>query len=89
MNETNDVLRPLAERRVDAKRAFQMHGVAYVIANGCLTALNLMTMPNNPWVLWSIGFWGVALAVEGFSVYGVSSRARERAITAELERLRH
>lgn len=86
MNETD--LRRRAERRADAKIGFQHHALIYAVVIAGLAALNLITSPGYLWFLWAAFGWGVGVAAHGFGVYRDGSAARERAIEAEMERLR-
>jgi hypothetical protein len=89
MSHSTDVdLRRLAEKRVDAKVSFLAHAVIFVAVNAALAAWNLLTEPGNPWVLWCVGPWGLALAGQGLSAYGDWPARRERAVLAQIERLR-
>jgi hypothetical protein len=81
-------LRARAERRVDARRGFWSHAAVYVIVNTGLAALNLMTTPHYPWVLWPVFGWGIGLASHAWSVFGGFPGDREAAVAAEIERLR-
>ena len=84
----DDELRRTAERRVAAKLGFRAHLFIYVIVNGGLLLLNLVTSPDYLWCLWPIAGWGIGLAAHGFAVYGSGDVDRERMVEAELERLR-
>jgi hypothetical protein len=86
INDTD--LRRLAERRADAKIAFWGHVATYVAVNAGLAIYNLTTTPANPWFLWSLGCWGLALAAQALDVYSNASAIRGKAIEAELRRLR-
>ena len=81
-------LRRRAERRVSAKTGFRSHAVIYVFVNGALAVLNLMTTPHYLWVKWPVFGWGIGLAAHGLSVYGTGEADRERAVQAEMERMR-
>ena len=81
-------LRRRAERSVNAKLGFRYHATVFVLVNGGLAALNLMTSPHVPWFLWSVFGWGIGLVAHGLSVYGTGGDGRERAVQAELERLK-
>ncbi|HEX7197925.1 MAG TPA: 2TM domain-containing protein [Dongiaceae bacterium] len=85
---TDIELRRLAERRVDAKISFLVHAAIFVAVNAALAVWNLATTPGDPWILWCVGPWGLALAGQGFGAYGDWPAKRERAILAEIERLR-
>lgn len=84
----DDELRRTAERRVSAKLGFRSHLFAYLLVNGGLVLLNLITSPDYLWCLWAMFGWGIGLIAHGFAVYGRGDAERERMIEAELTRLR-
>lgn len=88
MVEDSGDLRLLAERRADAKLGFRAHLVFFVVVNAFLVALNLMTTPHRLWFYWPLLGWGIGLAAHGFAVYSSDTDMRERAVQAELERLK-
>ncbi len=81
-------LRQLAERRADAKIGWRNHAMVYGLVNAGLAGLNLATSPHYLWFIWPLFGWGIGLAAHGLSVYGAMDAGRERAVQAELERLR-
>lgn len=85
---TDDDLRRTAERRVGARLSFRIHLFTYVLVNGGLILLNLVTSPGYLWCLWVVFGWGVGLAAHGYAVYGVALGDRERMIEVELMRMR-
>ena len=85
---TDDQLRRTAERRVGAKLSFRIHLFVYLLVNGGLVVLNLVTSPNYLWCLWVLSGWGIGLIAHGAAVYGIATADRERMVEAELARLR-
>jgi hypothetical protein len=85
--ETDTSLRRRAERRVNARLGFRYHAMAFVLVNGGLALLNLMTAPRVLWFLWPLFGWGIGLAAHGLAVHGAGGESRERAVAAEMERL--
>ena len=81
-------LRRQAERRADVKLAFRTHIFVYGLVNAGLVAINLATSPGYFWAIWPIIGWGLGLAAHGVATYQFASDARERAVEAELRRLR-
>jgi hypothetical protein len=82
-------LRRLAERRADLKLGFRAHLIAYLIVNVGLVAMNLIQTPNGYfWAIWPIIGWGLGLAAHYVTVFHFASSVRERAVEAELRRLR-
>ena len=83
-----DKLRRRAERRVRAKLGFRVHLLVYLMVNGGLVLLNLMTSPSYLWCLWVISGWGIGLTAHGFAVYGNGDVDQEHMVQAEMTRLR-
>ena len=81
-------LRRQAERRADMKLGFRSHLFAYVLVNAGLVAVNLVTSPGYFWAIWPIFGWGLGLVAHGMAVYQFTGGNRERAVEAELRRLR-
>jgi 2TM domain len=52
----------------------------FALVNGLLFTVNYLTTPGEWWVLFSVFFWGLALAVHAGVTFatGVSARALER-----------
>ena len=84
----DDELRRRAERRVNAKLGFRAHLFAYLLVNGGLVLLNLITSPGYLWCLWVVFGWGIGLIAHGLAVYGSGDVDRGRMVEAELARLR-
>jgi hypothetical protein len=81
-------LRRQAERRADAKIGFRIHLLVYLLVNAGLLAINLLTTPGQLWFFWPMIGWGIGLAAHGTAVFAGGGDMRERAIEAELRRLR-
>ena len=81
-------LRRRAERRADAKMSFRANLLSYVVVNAGLLVINLLTSPGYYWVIWPVIGWGLGLLAHGIAVYYDAGDLRERAVEAELERLR-
>ena len=88
MSQSEERLREIAERRVDAKRGFRGHAMVYAMVNAGLATLNLLTSPGHLWFMFPLVGWGIGLAAHGISVYGSSPHDCEAEIARELERLR-
>lgn len=82
-------LRRQAERRVGAKIGFYIHAAVYAIVNTGLVGVNLFTTPQTLWFVWPLAGWGIGLFMHGFGVFFSLSGAREKAVEAEMERLRN
>jgi hypothetical protein len=81
-------LRRLAERRADVKLGFRTHFMAYLLVNTGLVVINLVTSPGYFWAIWPIMGWGLGLAAHFVAVYHFGGDVRERAVEAELRRLK-
>jgi type IV secretory pathway TrbD component len=81
-------LRRLAERRVAARRGLIVHAGLYLVVNLGLAALNLATSPHYLWFLWPVFGWGIGLAAHAWAVLAALSDDQERAVQAEMDRLR-
>lgn len=77
-----------AEHRADAKIGFRKHLIGYVAVNATIIAVNLMTSPDRFWFLWPLLGWGVGVVAHWAAVYVDEAGARQRAVEAELERLK-
>ena len=89
MTDDEAELRRVAERRADVKLAFRSHLMAYLLVNTGLVAINLFETPQGYfWAIWPIVGWGLGLAAHGLATFQFATDARERAIEAELRRLR-
>ena len=68
-------------RRLKARRGFRQHLAMYAVVNGFLVVIWAITGDGDFWPVWSMGGWGIGLALHGWGVYG------ERPITeAEIQR---
>ena len=81
-------LRRLAERRVRAREGFWIHLAIFVAVNGFLIGLNLITSPQTLWSVFPFLGWGIGLAAHGASVFASLNASHDRAVDAELQRLR-
>jgi 2TM domain len=81
-------LRRLAERRVAARYGFVVHAGVYLLVNLGLVAINLATSPHHLWFFWPALGWGLGLAAHAWAVLTALSGDHERAVQAEMERLR-
>ena len=61
--------RELARRRVQAKRDFGSHLVAYIVINAFLVAVWAVTGAGYFWPIWVICGWGIGLALHAWDVF--------------------
>ncbi len=81
-----------AERRVRARLDFQKHLWAYLLINGFLWIIYLMTM--NPahqtfWPIWSTVFWGIGVVAQWWQLSGRQDDQRRRMVEEEMRRRNH
>ncbi len=82
-----------AERRVQAKLGFYWHLSSYVIVNGVLIIIYLLTggLSVYPWFVWPMFGWGIGLLFHFLGVFVFSSSgsedARRRMIEEEMRRM--
>ena len=86
LNE-QDVLRSVG-KRVDEKLGFYIHLAVYILVNGLLIAIDLMTSPGTYWFIWPLIGWGIGVLVHGLSifVFGNGLAIRKRMIDAEMKK---
>ena len=76
-----------ARRRVQARRDFASHVVAYVVVNAFLLLVWAST-GGYFWPVWVLGGWGVALLLHAWDVF-VRRPVTEDDVDAELRRHHH
>jgi hypothetical protein len=85
-----------AERRVKAKLGFYWHLASYVIVNGLLIGIYLLTTIATtgfyyPWFVWPMAGWGIGLMFHFLGVYVFPSAdnaaTRQRMIEEEMRRM--
>ncbi len=65
-----------AKKRVKAKKSFYTHLVIYLIVNAFLFAINMLTSPQHFWFVYPLLGWGVSVAIQFFTVFGVPGTGR-------------
>lgn len=58
-----------ARKRVQAKRDFASHLVAYVVFNGFLVGIWAVTGAGYFWPVWVLGGWGVGVIMHAWDVF--------------------
>jgi hypothetical protein len=61
--------REAARRRVQAKRDFGSHLVAYIVVNAFLVGLWAITGAGYFWPAWVLACWGAGLVLHAWDVY--------------------
>ncbi len=77
--------REAARRRVQAKRDFGSHLVAYVVINALLVGIWAITGGGYFWPAWVMGCWGAGLILHAWDVYW-RRPVTEADVTEELRR---
>ncbi|MEZ4662331.1 MAG: 2TM domain-containing protein [Caldilineaceae bacterium] len=57
------------EKRVEEKLGFYTHLAVYILVNGLLIAINLITSPETYWFIWPLIGWGIAVAIHALGVF--------------------
>lgn len=65
-----DPRRSAAIGRLQAKRGFQANLASFVCVSALLIAIWALSGAGYFWPIWVIGFWGLGLAMHGWTVYG-------------------
>lgn len=78
--------REAAIERLDAKRDFRVHLLAYVLVNAMLVVIWAMTGADFFWPVFPILGWGIGLALHGYTVYMYRPHP-EDAIQREIDRM--
>jgi hypothetical protein len=79
--------RDAAKQRVQVRRDFSSHLVAFVVVNGFLVAIWAMTGAGYFWPAWVLGGWGVGLVLHAWDAF-VRRPITEADIDAEVRRRR-
>jgi hypothetical protein len=58
-----------ARQRVRKIREFYHHLLAFLLVNGFLFAVNMLTDPGELWFQWALLGWGIAVVMHGLSVF--------------------
>jgi hypothetical protein len=74
------------EKRVAEMKDFIEHLTAYLIVNGSLMVLNLVTSPGSLWFLWVAFFWGIGLAFHAVEVFMGDGNQLAQKIVEKIDR---
>jgi hypothetical protein len=83
---SEEELRRKAIERLQAKREFQAHLLAYILVNALLVVIWAVTSAGFFWPIFPILGWGIGLAFHAWDVYG--KEPNEEKIRREMDRLR-
>jgi hypothetical protein len=82
----------IAKKRVEEKKGFYTHLVAYIVVNIGLILIWFFTTggDSHPWFVWCLGGWGIGLIFHGLGVFVFNKETNweRREIEKEIERLR-
>lgn len=65
-----DDTRERAKRRVEELKGFYSHLAVFLVINGILIFINIVTSPGSWWFYWVTIFWGIGLAFHASNVFG-------------------
>ena len=85
---TEEDMRRIAVRRVNAKLGFRIHALGFVLVNLGLAAINLATTPAYLWFLFPLCGWGIGLLAHALAVSGQGVERKEAMIAREMDILR-
>lgn len=80
--------RDSVRRRLEARRDFGSHVVAYVVVNSFLVAVWAVTGAGYFWPVWVMAPWGIGLVLHAWDVF-LRRPVTDADIDEELERRRH
>lgn len=87
-NEQEELLRRRALKKIKERRAFVQHLTTYLLVNGLLLAIWLLTGAGFFWPFFPIFFWGMGLFFQGYdyySKYGPGSDRHQEQIQREID----
>lgn len=67
--ENDDSLRTEARRRLEERRGFSTHVVAYVLVNALLVLIWATTGHGYFWPAWVLGGWGIGLVMHLWNAF--------------------
>ena len=79
--------REAARRRLEARRDFGSHAVAFVVVNGLLVLVWALTGSGYFWPAWVIGCWGAGLILHAWDTF-LRRPVTEADVDAEITRMR-
>lgn len=79
--------RELARKRVQTRRDFASHFVAYVVINAFLVGVWAVTGASYFWPAWVLGGWGAGLVLHAWDAFG-RREITEADIDTEMRRRR-
>jgi hypothetical protein len=86
-SDEETALRQQAFEQLKKRRDFLGHLVVYVVVNGAVWVIWLLTGSGYPWPAWVTGAWAIGLLLNAWDVFG-RRPITEAEIRREIERLR-
>lgn len=86
MTTPSDDLRRVARERIESRRGFVPHLLAFVLVNAILIAIWATTGHGFFWPGFVIGFWGIGLVMHAWAAF-VSRPVTDADVQREMERL--
>jgi hypothetical protein len=86
-SDDETLLREQALDRLKKRRDFLGHLVVYLVVNGAVWVIWLVTGAGYPWPAWLSGAWAIGLVLNAWDVYG-RRPISESDVRREVERLR-
>ena len=88
-NTSEEQIYKEAKKRVEDKKGFRIHAIAYMAVNAFLVLIWWVTGAGFPWFVFPLGGWGIGLLFHGLGVYVFSEPHDDRrAIEREAEKIR-
>ena len=86
MDTPSDELRRIARKRVEDRRGFIPHALAYVLVNVALVVIWATSGQGLFWPGFVIGFWGIGLVMHAWTVF-VSRPITDADVQREIDRM--
>jgi len=78
MSRKRDKRRSAEEKRRRELQDFFQHLIVFLVVNGALLIINLVTSPGDLWFYWVTLFWSIGLAIQGFNALALDRRLTDR-----------
>ena len=89
---SEDEIREMARKRVEAKKGFFIHLTVYIIVNAFLFIIWFFVAGRGyPWFLWPLGGWGLGLLIQAMGTFAFPTGGPDlerRGIEKETQKLR-
>ena len=89
---SEDEIRQIALKRVEAKKGFYIHLTVYIIVNAFLFIIWFFVAGRGyPWFLWPLGGWGLGLLFHAMGTFAFPTGGADwerREIEKEMQKLR-